>query len=347
MHKREDWVDALKALGMFCIYYGHSATSDAGGHFGSFIWAFHVPLFFFVGGFFYSPPRNLNDYFCMVRQKFVRIIIPYYIFSILATIVNSLRYNYDLDWIMQYVKRIICGNRGYVAASALWFLTCYFVVIIFYSLLFLLFRKRIVVVSIVVALNIFYRVILSRLNIEYHSLVFEADSALDYTIYFMLGELVYPYLNKSIHIFDAENIKVENLRKIFAGALLLFLSGLFFIKTYLIGSEWLVNKAHNTCDYQIIFFIRAIMIILFCCYGAKVISRIPFVCRMGRYSIILCGFEDIVKNIIENVLSLLGLTLSLSNPLNSAIYVFVCFMIVDIIVIRYLIPNYPILYGKR
>ena len=50
---RYAWVDTLKILGMFAIYIGHFA--DLAGFSYSYVFTYHVPLFFFMAGFFAIP----------------------------------------------------------------------------------------------------------------------------------------------------------------------------------------------------------------------------------------------------------------------------------------------------
>ena len=47
--ERIAWVDILRFLGMTLIYWGHLGTS---GNVTLYIFAHHVPLFFFISGFF-------------------------------------------------------------------------------------------------------------------------------------------------------------------------------------------------------------------------------------------------------------------------------------------------------
>ncbi|MBO4458973.1 MAG: hypothetical protein J5802_14800 [Butyrivibrio sp.] len=50
--------------------------------------------------------------------------------------------------------------------------------------------------------------------------------------------------------------------------------------------------------------------------------------------------------VIDAAVSILGLTLVLSNPLNSAVYVLICFLGIDFSVIRDIMRFYPIIKGK-
>lgn len=47
MFARKYWIDYAKVLGMVLIVWGHCAPT----HFSSFVYAFDVPLFFWVSGY--------------------------------------------------------------------------------------------------------------------------------------------------------------------------------------------------------------------------------------------------------------------------------------------------------
>ena len=48
---RKFW-DVLNGIGICCVVYGHSCVT---GH--NFIYAFHMPLFFFITGFMYDEKK--------------------------------------------------------------------------------------------------------------------------------------------------------------------------------------------------------------------------------------------------------------------------------------------------
>lgn len=56
-NKRIEWLDTLKLIVIFYIYLGHLGK-DAGKLY-PFVFSFHVPLFFFISGLFFSDSRWL------------------------------------------------------------------------------------------------------------------------------------------------------------------------------------------------------------------------------------------------------------------------------------------------
>ena len=69
MKKRVEWIDIAKFLGIFAIYLGH--FGDSAGHAFTFVFAFHVPLFFFLSGCM-SNYDNETNIFRFVWKKFLQ-----------------------------------------------------------------------------------------------------------------------------------------------------------------------------------------------------------------------------------------------------------------------------------
>lgn len=78
MHKRIDYIDILKAIGIILMVMGHISF---GTHFYIFIHAFHMPLFFFISGYLYKR-KDFKSFFV---GKLKSLLLPYYIFGMLAS----------------------------------------------------------------------------------------------------------------------------------------------------------------------------------------------------------------------------------------------------------------------
>lgn len=89
---RIEWVDVAKGVGIFLVVFGHSLGGMIdGGMLSStgwcaqlvtFIYIFHMPLFFFLAGMFvaHSAKRSFPDY---LSNKAAVIVYPYFVWSIL------------------------------------------------------------------------------------------------------------------------------------------------------------------------------------------------------------------------------------------------------------------------
>jgi acyltransferase len=88
MKKRVEWIDTVKAIGIFLVFYGHYIeiiATDYGSAAGvaqfKFIYSFHIPLFFILSGFFFKESDDkLNKVTSLAYQR----IIPVLTFAILS-----------------------------------------------------------------------------------------------------------------------------------------------------------------------------------------------------------------------------------------------------------------------
>ena len=132
--KRIDWIDFAKAIGIFLIVFGHSIKGTIA-H--TFVYSFHVPLFFYLTGSTFGC-RNVYGKFLVKRFKTllvpycavmaVSIVIFYFMGSFTA---DSLNVNTVVFSWKDYILGSLYGNykTGFLKAnSPLWFLPCIFVV---------------------------------------------------------------------------------------------------------------------------------------------------------------------------------------------------------------------------
>ncbi|ELI3522492.1 acyltransferase family protein [Vibrio vulnificus] len=79
--ERSSSIDALKVILFLSVVLGHISTP-----FYNYIYAFHIPAFFFLSGFLMKR-KTLSD----IKLDFVKLIIPFMIFSIFGLIVEFLK----------------------------------------------------------------------------------------------------------------------------------------------------------------------------------------------------------------------------------------------------------------
>lgn len=76
IRKRINWIDTAKCIGIFFIVLGHILST---GVLRRWIFAFHVPLFFFLSGVTFSQGKSIQQF---IGKKFKTLIIPYYIYIV-------------------------------------------------------------------------------------------------------------------------------------------------------------------------------------------------------------------------------------------------------------------------
>lgn len=133
--RRIDWIDTAKGIGIILVSFGHLRNGD-----GQSVWLpaldqpidyiyiFHMPLFFFLGGFTIHANKPFTEF---VAKKAKTLLIPYYIFSLyfiakplavlcIPQLANLLQSNHDYSNIAQQIYDVVIQGNG------LWFLWAYF-----------------------------------------------------------------------------------------------------------------------------------------------------------------------------------------------------------------------------
>jgi len=121
---RIPWVDTLKGLGIALVVCGHIANDTLLQH---LIYAFHMPLFFFISGFLHRPANDLRRYF---RKKTIQLLVPYASFAAIASIPKAahiLRHGLTAHRMEHGFFVLLWGGAAMKGTyGVLWFLTCLF-----------------------------------------------------------------------------------------------------------------------------------------------------------------------------------------------------------------------------
>lgn len=80
---RLEWVETLKCIGIVVVILGHISSPLS-----SFIYSWHMPFFFIIAGFFLKVELSPILFF---KKEFYRLMIPYFIFSLLAIFIESIK----------------------------------------------------------------------------------------------------------------------------------------------------------------------------------------------------------------------------------------------------------------
>lgn len=146
MKGRVLWVDYAKAGAIFLVVLGHSGLPDS---IRSVIYAFHIPLFFFLSGLFFDF-KKYSNYKSFFKLRFRQIVIPYFLINIITYVfwlVLSRHFGKDSgDSInpLHPLAGILWGNdQGSLLIHnvPMWFLACLFTVENLYYLVFRKFKK--------------------------------------------------------------------------------------------------------------------------------------------------------------------------------------------------------------
>ena len=132
--KRIDYIDIAKGLGMMTIIWGHIMYAGISN---AIVYAFHIPLYFFLSGLVFSRERYASfGEFVMKRVK--GLLFPYIIFSFLTWVLWAAFAYVSHAQVNSYWMRLLQtfiaqGSDGYLIHNVpLWFVTCLFVVEVAY-----------------------------------------------------------------------------------------------------------------------------------------------------------------------------------------------------------------------
>lgn len=108
----KNWIDWMKVLGMFAIIWGHCFPQL----FSDFLYAFNVPLFFFISGYL-SKKESQNSIFWSKLLK--RLWIPYLILSLLKAAPHLI--NHDAPWSLLGIITGFHTFNDVLGCGKLWF----------------------------------------------------------------------------------------------------------------------------------------------------------------------------------------------------------------------------------
>ena len=82
--KRIDWIDAAKGFAILLVMMGHSDPPEV---VMTWLYTFHVPLFFFLSGYVFKI-KNGENFLSFVRRKIFTLVVPMILFSIVSILID-------------------------------------------------------------------------------------------------------------------------------------------------------------------------------------------------------------------------------------------------------------------
>jgi fucose 4-O-acetylase-like acetyltransferase len=340
-NERIAWVDVFKFLAIWAIYIGHFGSKA--GRLYPFVFAYHVPMFFFAAGFFST--RSLRDApLPFVKKKTLQLMVPYVFFSVLALIVFTLLNDWDILHAKNATISALLGIRNQVFAGSLWFIPCLYLMAIGDYFIRKLFKLQALVLAVAVGLFIITQTVLLHNPALKPSWFMNADSALYYYVYYVLGAILFPLIAKE---------PTEGIHKA-ATIALTIVSGMVVAITFFLGSSWFLGKIArliptvSTFQLAIAFFnvIIALTIIYFNVVIAKSFAHVLVLGELGRETLVFCGTEDVTKNVLTQLLAMFDLKLRLISPLTTVIFSLMCLLVSNYTAVRFLNTYFPWTVGK-
>ena len=317
--KRNEAFDILRGIGIVLMVMGHIGFGKV---FDKYIHTFHMPIFFFVSGYFFNTKDNFKSFFL---HQLKTIMVPYTLFVLLC---QPLHYIYTGEWSLSYfVLSFFTSNRNRIdVAGAFWFLLCLFSAkILFYAII--RFAK-----GIWTSVTVFTLTIMS--NYMRVKLPLCLDSAFSMLLVMYVGYLLSTYKEKKLVK------RVMNL-PIAATIPLLVINGILIM----------LNEPVNIrCNYfgNVPLFWINVSIAILCYYSlAQTISKVSYrvfqwiknvLTFFGRESIVALVTNELIIGVIDLAFAIINLNKSV---LGTTFYSFIVLTLtlITIAILAYIIEN--------
>lgn len=239
--KRLDYIDIAKGLGMFAIIWGHIMLF---GWSNKLVYAFHIPLFFFISGMCYNPMKY-QSVWKLINRRVKTLLIPYVFFSIVTWLIyvvySQLLKTDNLENCWFYLSQTLLaqGSGGFLEHNvALWFVPCLFVVdIIYYYIAKLQEWATIIFTLLCMFVGIMMSTHHNPTEIQFTKLPWSIDSALGALPFYACGNILIRHLShKSIIQWSNKHIALLTME-------ILFLTIILFVYSQ---NNGYVSMGHNT-----------------------------------------------------------------------------------------------------
>lgn len=308
MKERIKWVDAAKFLGIFAIYFGHFGAF--GGRGVSFVFQYHVPLFFFLAGCMDNYDKETN-YFKYALKKVKTILVPFFAFCLLYLLLLIIQ-GIDIETIKLMLKQIFLGGvRNNIFAGGVWFLTCLFVMELVFKLLKYLRNRWVICLGSLLLSVVAEFLIVPNPSLEPH-MWYNLDSACYYIIYFGLGYALYPYIVKLFEMNSTGKRLAVGLTGLASAAIAVCrLAGIPLFWDALQGIFGL-SYVLTLCNVLLLIWFNLVL--------AKLLENLPMLGKIGQETLYLCGNEEVLKLLLGTLPGLLGIEFQFRTPLTVLLY---------------------------
>ncbi|MCB0807227.1 MAG: acyltransferase family protein [Bacteroidales bacterium] len=194
--KKIEWIDIAKGIGILLVVYGHCQPPLV---VNKFIYAFHMPLFFFISGYLFS--RRKKEFKPFLNGKIKRLLVPYFVFSILSIPIQYLRFR--MGEIDSFTFREMFFGLFNLDGTVIFNRPIWFLMAMFVSLLLFYFVSRLPVAGQIIS-ALAGAGIAIFVSAQHVRLPFGIDVALLAFIFIVIGYQSKPFISK------IENSKLQS-----------------------------------------------------------------------------------------------------------------------------------------
>jgi fucose 4-O-acetylase-like acetyltransferase len=195
---RVEYIDIARGIGILLVALAHADVSLFSPYLHRLIYSFHMPLFFFLSGYFFNPGIPFG---VLLKKRFDTILKPYLVTILLIYIASLSFTNMRFATVFGRIAKALYGTGYYIDWVQLWFLPSLFVTSLFaflvYRVLLIHINNRYVRWSVMLAilavgvyfLDVFYPYSFSLLGKQYelYGLPFSLDLVLLSGFFYILG----------------------------------------------------------------------------------------------------------------------------------------------------------------
>lgn len=293
---RIHWIDIARGIGIILVLYGHLLDAAS---FRFLIYAFHIPLFFFLSGMVFKnyPSKSFMD---LLLKNGKQLLVPYVFIALLTYGLAFVKPPFTYHALTDIQNQLFGiaygnGNDGMLAFNvALWFLPCLFITkMIFTFVTRTVFdtRKQILLIISSAAIGI----LLSH-YFQWLKLPFGIETALTALVFFAAG---FAFKQKE------QFIKHWNKNKLTLSAVALSI----FLTTALINynlSGQQVDMRMNRLNNDFLFYLSSFSGIALCLMVSIQLKKQAFLEYLGKNSLILFTWHTPVFVYLKLMVSLIG-----------------------------------------
>jgi len=123
-----EYIDIAKGIGILLVALAHADISLISPYLHRFIYAFHMPLFFFLSGYFFNPDIS---FWALFKKRFHSILKPYFVTIALIYIASLSFTNMRFATVFGRILKSLYATGYYIDWTQLWFLPSLFVTSLF------------------------------------------------------------------------------------------------------------------------------------------------------------------------------------------------------------------------
>lgn len=280
-------IDMLKGILIFFVILGHSTFEYA-----REIYWFHMPAFFVVSGFLFSPKKAALETTFFLRTKSISLIIPYITFLICISIMSLLVLDNEM-FSLKFLAKLVFGGKLLINEfGVFWFITSLLFTLVLFTFLYNKIKNKwIFLLSVVICFFMAhfesYLIYDKKYDIR---LPLNIDTSLMGVVYFYIG-----FIFKSHYHYFKDKIMCYRYISI-------ILSVFILIYVFLLVDNFNFDMKYQNYGNVFYSFFIPISITLVLFSLVLLMPRINFIDKvltlMGRYSLLIMYLHLLIKYIL-------------------------------------------------